>query len=315
MKQTALKFLVCPTCKDALDLHATVQHGPEVVEGTLSCRECGARYPVLRGIPRFVGRDAYASSFARQWNWFRTVQLDSFNGTHESEQTLEATTGWQDDDYSGRFVLDAGVGAGRFAEIVATKGGEVVGIDLTTAVDAAYLNIGRRENVHLVQADIFAMPFRGGAFDLAYSIGVLHHTPDPRVAFDHVAATVKKGGGFAVYLYAAYGPSHYGSDLIRKITTRLPLRMVLAISAIAIPLYSLYRVSGIGKVLQLVCPISLHPNWRWRWLDTFDWYTPKYQWKFRYPEVLRWFRANGFTDIEVFDDPIRMRGILTGNRA
>ena len=212
-------------------------------------------------------------------------------------------------------MLDAGVGAGRFAAIVAKKGGEVIGIDLTTAVDAAYLNIGRQENVHLVQADIFAMPFRGGAFDLAYSIGVLHHTPDPRGAFGHVAAAVKQGGGFAVYLYAAYGPSHSCSDLIRKITTRLPLRMMLAIAAISIPLYSLYRVPGIGKVLQLLCPISLHPNWRWRWLDTFDWYTPRYQWKFRYPEVFRWFRANGFTDIEVFDDPIRMRGVRTGERA
>jgi hypothetical protein len=55
----------------------------------------------------------------------------------------------------------------------------------------------------------------------------------------------------------------------------------------------------------------MHPNWRWRWLDTFDWYTPKYQWKLLYPEVIRWFRANGFLDITVFDIPIQMRGVKT----
>jgi hypothetical protein len=50
----------------------------------------------------------------------------------------------------------------------------------------------------------------------------------------------------------------------------------------------------------------MHPDWRWRWLDTFDWYTPTYQWKFLYPEVFRWFRENGFEDVELFDGPIRM---------
>jgi hypothetical protein len=52
----------------------------------------------------------------------------------------------------------------------------------------------------------------------------------------------------------------------------------------------------------------MEPDWRWRWLDTFDWYTPKYQWKFLYPEVFRWFRDNGFEHVALFDGPIRMCG-------
>ena len=115
------------------------------------------------------------------------------SGSDESERTLEATTGWTEADYRGRLVLDAGVGAGRFAEVVANKGGEVVGVDLSRAIDAAYENIGRRPNVHLVQADIMAMPFRDGTFDLAYSVGVLHHTPDPERAFGRVAAVRPQG--------------------------------------------------------------------------------------------------------------------------
>ena len=124
---------------------------------------------------------------------------------------------------------------------------------------------------------------------------------------------VKPGGGLAVYLYARYGPQL--SDGIRKVTTRLPVRLMLGLSALAVPLYYPYRLPGLGKLLNTLCPISLHPDWRWRWLDTFDWYTPQYQWKLQYPEVFRWFRDNGFQDIEIFDEPIRMRGLKANAHA
>lgn len=308
MKPALLDILVCPRCKESLDLRTDAGDGIEVHEGTLRCPMCGRNYPITGGVPRFVANGSYAASFARQWHWFRSVQLDSQSGSTESARTLEATTGWTEADYRGRLVLDAGVGAGRFAEVVANKGGEVVGVDLSRAIDAAYENIGRRPNVHLVQADIMAMPFRDGAFDLAYSVGVLHHTPDPERAFGRVAAAVRKGGAFAVYVYARYGPSHRFSEAIRRLTTRLPLPVLRAVSALAVPAYYLYRVPVISGPLGMVCPISRHPDWRWRWLDTFDWYSPKYQWKALYPEVFRWFQSNGFRDVELFDEPIRMRG-------
>jgi SAM-dependent methyltransferase len=219
---------------------------------------------------------------------------------------LRATTGWSDAQYRGRVLLDAGVGAGRFAEQAAAKGAQVFGVDLTTAVDAAYRNIGTRENVHLIQADIFALPFRAHTFDLAYSIGVLHHTPNPPAAFARVAETVKPRGRLAVYLYARYGSSHHASDALRMVTTRLPLRLMWLLSAAAIPLYYPYRLPVVGKALRLALPISMESNWRWRWLDTFDWYTPTYQWKYLYPEVYRWFRDTGFEDVQLFDGPIRM---------
>jgi uncharacterized cofD-like protein len=312
MKPSLLRLLVCPACRCGLDLQVEAWEGVEVEQGRLSCRGCGEGYAVVNGVPRFVPSDAYAASFGREWHFFRTVQLDSANGTRQSETAFRATTGWSDADVEGRLVLDAGVGSGRYAEIVAQKGGEVVGVDLSCAVDAAYQNVGRHPRVHIVQADIFALPFRDGEFDLAYSIGVLHHTPDTHRAFDCVARKVRAGGDLAVYLYAGYGPGHRGSDLLRHLTTRLPHNVSLALSALAGPLYYVYRLPLLGKLLQFACPISQHPDWRWRWLDTFDWYTPRYQWKLFYPEVHRWFRAAGFPDVEVFDDPIRMRGTKAG---
>jgi SAM-dependent methyltransferase len=314
MKPTALDVLVCPACKAALDLKAATVQGQEILDGTLTCSACHLCYPIRGGVPRFVPDGLYANSFGRQWNWFRTVQLDSETGTSRSEEALHGATGWRDDEYRGRRLLDAGVGAGRFAERAASKGAEVFGIDLTTAVDAAYRNIGQRAGVHLIQADIFALPFRSETFDLAYSIGVLHHTPDPSTAFRRVADVVKPEGRFAVYLYSRYGISHRMSDVIRPVTTRLPLAVMWALSAAAVPLYYLYRLPVVGTIANLAVPISMERHWRWRWLDTFDWYTPKYQFKYLYPEIVRWYQDAGFHELEIFGEPVRMSGQKRGIR-
>jgi SAM-dependent methyltransferase len=315
MKIAAVDVYVCPACQGCLDLRVSAKRAAEILDGRLVCDDCRKSYPISNGVPRFVCDGAYASTFGYQWNRFRTVQLDSTTGTTRSDDMLRATTGWPDDAYGHRRLLDAGVGAGRFAEHAAAKGAEVFGIDVTSAVDAAFRNIGERANVHLAQADIFALPFPVNTFDLVYSIGVLHHTPDPEGAFASIAPAVKPGGRFAVYLYARYGSSHRVSDALRVVTTSLPLPMMWALSSTAIPLYYLHRLPVVGRLTRLAMPISMEADWRWRWLDTFDWYTPKYQWKLLYPEVFRWFRDNGFEPVSLLDGPIRMSGQKRAHRA
>src|SRR5262245_6990191 len=122
MKPASLDVFVCPACKGSLLLAQTRVEDVEIIEGTLRCPACQRDYPILGGVPRFVDSGTYASSFGRQWTWFRTVQLDSMNGTDESARTLRACTGWSADQLHGRRVLDAGVGAGRFAECAAQAG-------------------------------------------------------------------------------------------------------------------------------------------------------------------------------------------------
>jgi len=308
MKPKLLDILVCPACKGELAVGSDQVAGGDIVSGTLACGACPSRYAIVAGIPRFVSRDAYAESFGDEWHRFRTVQIDSANGTRESEQGFALKTGLGPTDVRGRLVLDAGVGAGRYAEVMARWGAEVVGVDLTRAVDAAAQNLRAWPDAHLIQADILALPFRDDTFDVTYSIGVLHHTPDTAAAFRRVAATVKKGGHLAVYVYQAGGLMRHVSDALRVVTTRLPRGVVYYVSWAAVPLYYVHRLPLIGRVMGILIPTIDHPRWRWRWLDTFDWYTPHYQWKHRYPEVIRWFREAGFTDLYVADEPICVRG-------
>ena len=224
MKPALLDILVCPRCVASLDLRTDAGDGIEVHEGTLRCPVCGRNYPITGGVPRFVDSGSYAASFGRQWQWFRRVQLDSQSGSDESARTLEATTGWTEADYRGRLVLDAGVGAGRYAEVVANQGGRG----------------GRRgpeprggRGVPEYRPAPQCAPRAGRHHGHALSRGrrSIWRTPSaccttrpiPSAPSAAWPAVVRKGGALAVYVYARYGPSHRFSDAIRRVTTRLPL--------------------------------------------------------------------------------------------
>lgn len=298
MKADILKILICINCQGNLVLENVEKEKGEIKKGILRCSKCRHSYRIDNYIPRFVNTDTYVDTFSFEWNKFYDVQMDILNDTDESEKTFKWKTGWKPEDLNSKLVLDVGVGSGRFADIVSSWGGEVVGIDLSFAVDAAFKNIGTQPNVHIIQADIFNLPFRKNTFDYMYSIGVLHHTPDTEKAFNKVVPYLKHGGEFAVFIYAL-GHYHYFSDFWRKITTKMPMKLLYYLSSISIPLYYIHRIPFFGKAAQFLLPTANWPRWKWRWLDTFDWYTPKYQWKHTWPEVFRWFKESGFTDIEL----------------
>ena len=44
-------------------------------------------------------------------------------------------------------------------------------------------------------------PFKNGYFDVVWCSGVLHHTPDPKEAFQSIARKVKTGGRLFVSVY------------------------------------------------------------------------------------------------------------------
>jgi len=262
---------------------------------------------MVRGIPRFVESDAYVSSFSLEWNRHRQTQLDN-QESRESEETLRQKTGLRPEDVAGKLVLDVGCGMGRFADVVERWGGRVVGVDLSLAVEAAQANLGSRETVRILQADLFRLPFRPGSFDVVYSIGVLHHTPDCEKATREILRFVRPGGRACVWVYGVMGTWERFARQYRRVTVRMPKRLLHAICHIAIPWHHVCRLPVVGPLLWTILPVSKHPNPDWRVLDTFDWYSPKYQSLHTFPEVYRWFRSEGFVDIDLFDVAVAVAG-------
>ena len=197
-----LRLLVCPGCGSALHCARGTPSGGVLLEGTLACPTCDREFPVVGGIPRFVPRENYASGFGLEWTRHARTQYDSYSGLKVSEQRFFSQTGWPR-DLRGEIVLEVGSGSGRFTEQAANTGATVVSLDYSYAVEANHASNGGRSNVLIVQADVFAMPFRAGAFDRVFCFGMLQHTPDPARAFAALPRVLRPGGALCVDIYKA----------------------------------------------------------------------------------------------------------------
>ena len=205
MKEKLLDLLACPTCGgDILLANACKYDGKEIIEGVLTCKKCGREYKIVRGVPRFVDlakievdKAETAENFGWQWTHF----------TQEDAKYSEQLLGWlqpvKAEFFSGKIVLEGGCGKGRHTKLAVEWGAkEVVGVDLGDGVESAFALTRGLHNAHIVQADIFKLPLKK-VFDYAFSVGVLHHTPDPKKSFLSLASKVKKGGSISAWVYGA----------------------------------------------------------------------------------------------------------------
>ena len=320
MKINLLKILGCPKCKKDLTLESSVtENSGNIREGSLQCTNCQKTYSITNGIPRFIELDNYGSSFGYQWNLFRKEQIDSFNGTGLSAQRFWAETGWAKESLKEKWVLDAGCGAGRFLDVAARSEAEVVGIDISNAIDAAQENLQGKENVHFVQASIYELPFKEAIFDACYCIGVIQHTPDPAKTMACLPKVVKEGGQVAVTIYEKrkWFTRLHSKYLLRPITNRLSQPFLLKIikggMPVLFPLTNfLFRLPGVGKVFMFIIPVANYVNeprlsaeqrYAWAILDTFDMLAPAYDQPQTESEARTALAKTGMSDIQRLPNP------------
>jgi SAM-dependent methyltransferase len=200
MRATLLGFLACPRRRCGLDQRASSTVDDNIHEGSLHCRDCRAEYPVRGGIPRFVPDAAYARSFSFEWRRWRRTQFDTA-ARNDSLATFTASTGHTPVDFAGKAVLEAGCGTGRYMDLLARAGAQIMGLDLSPAIEVTQENLGHLPTCHFVQGDLMRPPFRVQAFDFVYSIGVLHHTSSTRQSFRGLVPLLREGGEIAVWVH------------------------------------------------------------------------------------------------------------------
>jgi SAM-dependent methyltransferase len=233
MKETLLQYLICPSCNGDLTLAGSERRGNEILSGDLNCSNCRMSFAVRDGIPRFAeieGDDEQretAANFGAQWLVFDHV------ADHHERQFLDWISPVEPDFVRGKVVLEGGCGKGRHTRLIGEWGArDVIGIDLSEAVEAAYRNTRDLPNVHIVQADIYRPPFRK-CFDYAFSVGVLHHLPDPRGGFASLVRQLKPGGAISAWVYGRENNGwivHFVNPLRERITSKMPPKLLYLFS-------------------------------------------------------------------------------------
>lgn len=314
MRETSLQLLACPKCHSDLAIGSVEKRRGEILEtARLTCEGCQASYPIVGCIPRFVPGENYASSFGFQWTEHAKTQYDSYSGKDLSEKRFFEETGWPR-DLAGEIILEVGSGSGRFTEQAASTGALVVSLDYSNAVEANYASNGARDNVLIVQADVYAMPFRKGYFDKVFCFGMLQHTPDVREAFLALPPMLKSGGVLVVDVYKKtffrthLASKYYARRLTRNIEPTRLYRLTRRWIDFIWPISRLIsKIPRIGPTInwRLLVPdysrLGLQGSMlkRWAYLDAFDMLSPRYDSPQTLKTLSSWFEEAGMTAIDV----------------
>lgn len=315
MRTSLLHILICPECREdaPLRLQVSAEEQGEILEGEFACAHCQARYPIRRGTPRFVAKaEDYCENFGFQWTRWKAIQIDRLEGHRLSEARFFDEVPWDREWMKGKWILDAGCGAGRFTDVAAGHGAHVVACDISDAVDACRENTrANGERVHTVQASLYALPFREGSFDAAFCFGVIQHTPDPRRTMETLPRYVRSRGLLAYDFYerTPWERPWVPHFFFRRFTPRWPARRLLAFSHLLTALFfPVGWVLSRVPLLRSLCgflpiaiisskELSLRTQYQWTVLDTFDWYGPRFEQRQHFREVAAQLSRLGLQDI------------------
>jgi ubiquinone/menaquinone biosynthesis C-methylase UbiE len=185
-------------------------------------------------LARIATGDAYKDQVQYQWNnnpvgsqyvrhaekhtldWFLEVEAHRYK-----EYAPWMPTVMEFDLHAGERVLEVGAGMGTDLAQFAKHGALVTDVDLS----AGHLEHAR-ENFRLrglegrfVHHDAESLPFDDGEFDLVYSNGVIHHSPNTARIVDEIHRVVRPGGRTIVMVYAEHS-LHYWKTLVGQLGLR-----------------------------------------------------------------------------------------------
>jgi SAM-dependent methyltransferase len=237
MRPETLKFIVCPNCAGELYLCGEAPAAAEdghIMAGSLACRGCARPYEIRNGVPILLPVNLAslkletASRFAEEWTRWSDLR------EYYEQEFFDWVAPLTAKDFAGQLVFEGGCGKGRHTAIVAAHGAKaIVSLDLGESAFVAFAHTRQFPNAHVIIGDLLNAPVRP-VYDLAFSVGVLHHLPDPAAGFASLAARVREGGRVAFWVYGREGNEWITRfvDPVRKtITSKLPAPL-LRIAAI-----------------------------------------------------------------------------------
>lgn len=303
------------------------------------------KYPIIKNIPRFVGQNLYEDSvggdtleektgisFGKKWREKTIIKVGTQSNFEKNtvKEQFRAMLGCETDEklttilLNSKKTLNGGCGT-AWSEYLFNVNPQCERhcVDLSLSVETAYENTKEMENVTISQASILELPYPENFFDIVYSDGVVHHTPDPKQATIELGKRVKKGGVLGIYIYNKKPFLREMADNeIRKHTTKMSYEDCREFSRkISLLGKSLKSVSNQPLVIQEDIPLLnikagsydlqkfIYDHFIKCWynpeasiefanLCNLDWYHPSYASHHEKKEIFEWFEEAGFSKLK-----------------
>ena len=241
-----------------------------------------------------------ADSFGFEWTRFH--QLKSEKGFLEFISPIDKVF------FKEKLVLDAGCGNGSYSYYSASYGAKVIAIDFSDSVYIAKENT-KDVNVQVVRADITHPPFKEGSFEYIFSIGVLHHLPEPETGFRQLVPLLKPGALISIWVYgrAKQWAAVYFYEPIIKISHQLPHRLLYylcyfpaSIMEVTNCLYLLLKKNHLTKLASIL-PFKYYADYPFsvKLNDSFDTFATPSARYYTEKEILDWFLGSNLSDIKI----------------
>jgi SAM-dependent methyltransferase/uncharacterized protein YbaR (Trm112 family) len=333
--------LRCPVDLAPLNLDILAQDSDgQIMDGHLECSKCQRVYTIEQGVPCLlpaesvhvdgsdlgslqtdtVERFGFEWQYFGDWGWLADYPSlpdanEKFYGglvEHTRSAFWSKLLFQKEDLQPGLAVLDAGCGNGRFTYLAAQTGAEIIGLDLGWGVRSAFAHTRALPNVHIVRADIFRLPFADRTFDRIFTIGVLQHTGNAKTAFDSLVRVLRRQGLIVAHVYGQGRLTYEIIDaLIRRITTRLPIKLQMKFARLTASLTRWLKSAERRKRFynRLYSHVNLLPTEH----HMYDWWSAPIATHHTENEVREWF-ANNELEILRTNPPLNDAAALRSRR-
>jgi SAM-dependent methyltransferase len=213
---------------------------------------------------------------------------------------------------------DFGCGSGRWALRVTPRVGRLCCVDASPeALEVARRNLRDMKNCEFICASVGNMPIVPSSLDFGYSLGVLHHIPDPAAGLTSCVRTLKPGAPFLLYLYYRMEnrPNWYRglwtlTNALRGLISRLPkpIRYVTSQAIASLLYWPLARTAALAARLGIDnrdFPLSFYadkPFYVMR-TDALDRFGTRLEHRFSRPQMVALMHAAGLTNVSFNEKP------------
>jgi SAM-dependent methyltransferase len=192
MKKSLMEKMVCPACKNKLDL-----------QDKLICRICGKQYDIIEGIPNFLSdRSAGDNNIAaesqdldEEMQFYENLYTD-LNGLDDGHCVVYGYKELYDfmEGIHAGSLLDLGCGAGHHSKDLSLRGFEVTGVDISLngLKHATKLSQATNQEIDFIVGDIENLPFDDNSFDVVFCGLILHHFPKKEKVLMEISRVCRK---------------------------------------------------------------------------------------------------------------------------